>query len=67
LRLTPHNHSPSVLGKIVRSSARQVSFEEAAEALDDLAELTISSRQTSRIAQEVGQRVQDALRKDRET
>jgi hypothetical protein len=58
LRLTPHNHSPSVLGKIVRSGAREASFEEAAEALDDLAELTISSRQASRIAREVGQQLQ---------
>jgi hypothetical protein len=46
------------LGKIVRCSAREPSFEEAAKALDDLAELTISSRQTSRIAQEVGQQLQ---------
>lgn len=58
LRLTPHSYSPSVLGKIVRSSARESSFEEATEALNDLAELTISSRQTSRIAQEVGQQLQ---------
>jgi hypothetical protein len=58
LRLTPHNHSPSVLGKIVRSSAREPSFEGAAEALDDLAELTISSRQAGRIAQGVGQQLQ---------
>jgi hypothetical protein len=58
LRLTPHSYSPSVLGKIVRSGAREPSFEEAAKALDDLAELTISSRQAGRIAQEVGQRLQ---------
>ena len=58
MRLTPHNYSPSVLGKIVRSAARQSSFEEATKALDDLAELTISSRQVSRIAQEVGQQLQ---------
>jgi hypothetical protein len=58
LRLTPHHHSPSILGKIVRSGVREASFEEAAEALDDLAELAISSRQTSRIAQEVGQQLQ---------
>jgi hypothetical protein len=58
LRLTPHNCSPSVFGKIVRSGAQQPSFEEAAKVLDDLAELTISSRQTSRIAQEVGQQLQ---------
>lgn len=58
MRLTPHHHSPSVLGKIVRSGAREASFEEAAEALDDLAELTISSRQVGRIAEEVGQQLQ---------
>jgi hypothetical protein len=58
LRLTPHSYSPSVLGKIVRSSARESSFEEATEALDDLAELTISSRQAGRIAHEVGQQLQ---------
>ena len=58
MRLTPHNYSPSVLGKIVRSAARQSSFEEATRALDDLAELTISSRQVSRIAQEAGQQLQ---------
>jgi hypothetical protein len=58
LRLTPHSYSPSVLGKIVRSGAREPSFEEAAKALDDLAELTISSRQAGRIAHEVGQRLQ---------
>lgn len=58
MRLTPHNCSPSVFGKIVRCSARESSFEEAAKALDDLADLTISSRQTSRIAQEVGQQLQ---------
>jgi hypothetical protein len=58
LRLTPHSYSPSVFGKIVRSSAREPSFEEATKALDDLAELTISSRQTGRIAHEVGQQLQ---------
>jgi hypothetical protein len=58
LRLTPHNYSPSVLGKIVRSCVREPSFEGATEALDDLAELTISSRQASRIAHEVGQELQ---------
>ena len=58
MRLTPHNYSPSVLGKIVRSCAREPSFEGATEALDDLAELTISSRQASRIAQDVGQQLQ---------
>jgi hypothetical protein len=58
LRLTPHSYSPSVLGKVVRSAARQSSFEEATRALDDLAELTISSRQVGRIAHEVGQQLQ---------
>jgi hypothetical protein len=58
LRLTPHSYSPSVFAKIVRSRAREPSFEEAAKALDDLAELTISSRQTGRIAHEVGQQSQ---------
>ena len=46
------------MGKIVRSGAREPSFQVAAEALKDLAELTISSRQASRIAQEVGQQLQ---------
>jgi hypothetical protein len=64
LRLTPHNFSPSVLGKIVRSGAREPSFEEAAEALDDLAELTVSGRQVGRIAREVGQQWQ--ARRDHE-
>jgi hypothetical protein len=58
LRLTPHGYSPSVLGKILRSSAREPSFQEAIESLEDLAEVTISSRQASRIAQEVGQQMQ---------
>ncbi len=58
MRLTPHSYSPSVLGKVVRSGAREPSFEEAAKALDDLAELTISSRQAGRIAHEVGQQLQ---------
>jgi hypothetical protein len=58
LRLTPHNYSPSVLGKIVRSCAREPSFEGAVEAAKDLAELTISARQASRIAHEVGQQLQ---------
>ncbi len=58
LRLTPHDYSPSVLGKIVRSAAREPSFREAAEAMADLAEVTISSRQIGRIAQEVGQQLQ---------
>jgi hypothetical protein len=60
LRLTPHDYSPSVLGKIVRSAAREPSFREAAEAMADLAEITISGRQVGRIAQEVGQQLQAA-------
>lgn len=55
LRLNSHNCSPSVLGKILRSAARDPSFQEAAAALDELADLTISSRQLTRIAHEVGQ------------
>jgi hypothetical protein len=58
LRLTPHSYSPSTLGKILRASAREPSFQEAADALADLAEVNISSRQASRIAQEVGQQLQ---------
>jgi hypothetical protein len=46
------------LGKIVRSAARESSFREGAEAITDLAEVTISDRQLSRIAQEVGQQLQ---------
>jgi hypothetical protein len=55
LRLTSHGYSPSVLDKVVRSSARQASFDEAAEALADLAEVTISGRHVGRIAAELGQ------------
>ena len=51
LRLTPHDYSPSVLRKVVRSAAREPSFREAAEAVADLAEVTISGRQLDRIAQ----------------
>src|SRR5271157_121723 len=58
LRLTPHNCSPSVLGKAVRASARETSFQEAADALEDLAEVTISPRQLTRIAQEVGHQLE---------
>jgi len=58
LRLSPHNYSPSVLSKIVRSSAREPSFQEASDVLEDLAELTISPRQASHIAHEVGQQLQ---------
>lgn len=58
MRLTPHNQSPSVHAKIVRSSAREPSFAEACEVLNDLAELSLSGRQTNRIAHEVGQQLQ---------
>jgi hypothetical protein len=58
LRLTAHGYSPSVLDKIVRASAREPSFQEAAEALEELADVTISGRQASRIAHEVGQQLQ---------
>ena len=58
LRLTPHDYSPSVLGKIVRSAAREPSFREAAEAMAELAEVTISGRQLGRIAREVGEQLQ---------
>jgi hypothetical protein len=58
LRLTPHSFSPSILHKIVRSSAREISFQEAAESLEELADVTISARQASRIAQEIGQQLQ---------
>jgi hypothetical protein len=51
-----------VLGKILRANARQPSFQDAAEALEDLAEVTVSSRQASRLAQEFGQE----LRADRD-
>ena len=57
LRLTPHNYSPSVLRKVVRSAAREPSFREAAEAVADLAEVNISSRQLDRIAREVGEQL----------
>src|SRR4051794_16748358 len=62
LRLTPHDYSPSVIRKVVRSAAREPSFREAAEAMADLAEVSISGRQLGRIAHEVGER----LRADRD-
>lgn len=46
-----------MLGKIVRSAARESSFREGAEAMADLAEVTISDRHLGRIAQEVGQQL----------
>src|SRR5262249_19282640 len=57
LRLTPHDYSPSVLRKVVRSAAREPSFREAAEAVAELAEVTISSRQLDRIARDVGRQL----------
>jgi hypothetical protein len=51
-----------VIRKVVRSAAREPSFREAAEALADLAEVTISGRQLDRIAHEVGEQ----LRADRD-
>jgi hypothetical protein len=58
LRLTSHGYSPSVLGKIACASAREPSFQEAAEALRELADVKISGRQAGRIAHEVGQQLQ---------
>lgn len=46
------------MGKIPRASARGPSRAEAAEALKELAEVTISPRQAGRIAHEVGQQLQ---------
>jgi hypothetical protein len=65
LRLTPQGYSPSVLGKILRASAREPSFQEAADALQDLAEVTISSRHVTRIAEEVGHELE--ARRDQQT
>ncbi|MBV8576280.1 MAG: hypothetical protein JOZ58_14745, partial [Acetobacteraceae bacterium] len=65
LRLTPHGFSPSVLGKILKASAREPSFQEAAEALDELAEVTLSSRQVTRLAEEVGHELE--ARRDQQT
>jgi hypothetical protein len=47
-----------VIRKAVRSAAREPSFREAAEAMADLAEVSISGRQLDRIAREVGERLQ---------
>ena len=47
-----------MLRKVVRAAAREPSFREAAEAVADLAEVTISSRQLDRIAHEVGEQLQ---------
>ena len=46
-----------MLGKVVRSAAREPSFREAAEAVADLAEVTISGRQLDRIARELGEQL----------
>jgi hypothetical protein len=47
-----------VLRKVVRCAAREPSFREAAEAVADLAEVTISGRQLDRIARELGEQLQ---------
>ena len=60
LRLGSHNFSPAVLGQIVRAAGRSRSFQEAADGLADLAEVTISGRQTGRIAHEVGEELRRA-------
>ena len=57
MRLTSHDYSPSVVRKVVRSAAREPSFREAAEAVAELAEVTISSRQLDRIARELGEQL----------
>ena len=57
LRLTPHDYSPSVLRKVVRSAAREPSFREAAEAIAEMADVPISGRQLGRIAREVGEQL----------
>lgn len=46
-----------MLRKFVHSAAREPSFREAAEAVADLAEVTISGRQLDRIAREVGEQL----------
>ncbi len=46
-----------MLRKFVRSAAREPSFREAAEAVADLAEVSISGRQLDRIAREVGEQL----------
>jgi hypothetical protein len=48
-----------VIRKLVRSAAREPSFREAAEAVAELAEVTISSRQLDRIARELGEQLRD--------
>jgi hypothetical protein len=46
-----------VLRKVVRSAVREPSFREAAEAVAELAEVTISDRQLDRIARELGEQL----------
>lgn len=46
-----------MLRKIVRSAAREPSFREAAEAMAELAEVSISGRQLDRIARELGEQL----------
>jgi len=48
-----------MLAKVIRAAAREPSFREAAEALNDLAELTVNARQVDRIAHEMGQHLRD--------
>ncbi len=59
LRLDSHNVSTAIPGKIARVAARGGSFDDAAESLTDLAEITISGRQLGRIAHEVGEQLRD--------
>ncbi|MBV8487778.1 MAG: hypothetical protein JO161_05820, partial [Planctomycetaceae bacterium] len=58
LRLNCHGFSPSVQEKALRASAREPSFQDAATALAELAEVTISSRQLNRLAAEVGHQLE---------
>jgi hypothetical protein len=58
LRLNSHGFSPSVQEKALRASAREPSFQDAAAALAELAEVTISSRQLNRLAAEVGHQLE---------
>lgn len=48
-----------MIRKVVHSAAREPSFREAAEAMADLAEVSISGRQLDRIAREVGEQLRD--------
>ncbi len=60
LRLDSHGFSPTVLGKIAGEAARATSFEDAAQSLVDLAEVSVSGRQVGRIAHELGEQLRDA-------